>query len=71
MSNEERFCIAAWDWFRKRRKTQPTGQEFDLCECKAEGLLRFCHHEFEKNVVTKATGWARHGRQAYNHSTFR
>jgi len=69
MSNQEKFVIACWDWLRKRRADEPTAQEFDLCECRAASLLRFCHHEFEKNIVKKARGAAGHGRQDYHHAT--
>lgn len=69
MSNEDKFVIACWDWMRKLRPTQPTGPEFDLCDCRAESLLQFCHHEFERNLVQKQQSQARHGRKIAHHAT--
>jgi len=48
MSNEERFCIAYWDWKRGLCADEPKPADYGLDFWTGEALARQCHGEFEK-----------------------
>ena len=51
MSNEERFCIAYWDWKRGLRTDEPKAADYGLSPWMGEALSRKCHGEFERRRV--------------------
>lgn len=53
MSNEERFCIAYWDWKRGLRHDEPKPADYGLDFWAGEALARQCHAEFEKRKINQ------------------
>lgn len=56
-TNHELFVIATWDFLRGIRSVEPTGCEFDLCDCTARRLYNQCHADFEKAQIEKALSY--------------